>query len=430
MPIIVQKFGGSSMANLRRIRQVARRVQQRRQEGFAVVVVVSAMQGQTDRLLAAGRRLAGDCNPRELDQLVATGEQMSAALLALALCRLGVPARSLTGAQMRLRTDGKFGRARIQGLDRRAIAALLQQEEVVVATGFQGVDAHGNVTTLGRGGSDTSAVAIAAAMGAQECEIFTDVQGVFTADPRLCARARKLTSITFDEMMEMASLGAKVLQIRSVELAMNQQVDLRVRSTFDEDPGTRIVAETHFLEHISVRGISHAEHEAKLTLRGIPDQPGVSATIFLALAAAAINVDVIVQNLSDAGLTDLTFTVGRADRVQAQAIVATVAKSLGAKRVEVADDVGKVSIVGVGMMSHPGVAANMFAALHRANINIQLITTSEIKVTCVLARADIAPAVQVLHDTFALHVPRPKSAAARKKPLRAPRRSVSRTGPK
>jgi aspartate kinase len=391
------------MGNLERIKIVAQRIAHSRAEGQQVVAVVSAMQGETDRLLQAATALCADPSPRETDQLLATGEQVSAALLALALGGLGIDAQSFTGTQLRLTTDGAFCRARIHSLDGGPLLQALQAGRVGVATGFQGVDRAGNLTTLGRGGSDTSAVAIAAALHADACEIYTDVLGVYTADPNICPNARKLDVITYDEMMEMASLGAKVLQIRSVELAMNHRVKLRVRSTFNNDPGTLVVAERLGLEHINVTGISHAEFEAKLTLRQVPDVPGTAARIFGALAVAGINVDVIVQNLSEAGFTDLSFTVGRAERPQAQQIVADIAEKIGAKRVEVADDIGKVSIVGVGMMSHPGVAAQMFAALQKANVNIQIITTSEIKVTCVVARADVRRAVVALHDAFALH---------------------------
>ena len=402
MSLVVKKFGGSSVGSIERIQTVANRVAASRARGDRVVVVVSAMQGETDRLLNLATAISDRPDPRESDQLVATGETVSAALLALALQRLGVPARSLTGAQMRLRTDGFFSRARVQSMDREAVFRLLDAGQVVVATGFQGIDHEGNLTTLGRGGSDTSAVAIAAALSADECEIYTDVLGVYTADPNVCKSARKIDEITFDEMMEMASLGAKVLQIRSVELAMNHNVPLRVRSTFSDDPGTLVRPTDDALEKVNVRGISHTKNESKLTLRRVPDRPGVAASIFSALAEAHINVDVIVQNISEAGTTDLSFTCGRTERVQAEEILRSVAERVGAARIEVADDIGKVSIVGVGMMSHPGVAASMFNALHKANVNIQIITTSEIKVTCVVGRNDTERAVNALHEAFDL----------------------------
>lgn len=404
--MIVQKYGGSSVGSLERIGWVAERVQRRRENGDRLLVVVSAMQGETDRLLGLAHGLTDRPEPRELDQLLATGEQASAALLAIALRKKGVPCRSLTAAQMRLRTDGAFSRARILNLDSGTLLTSLDEGQVVVATGFQGVDGEGNLTTLGRGGTDTSAVAIAAALRADECEIYTDVPGVFTADPRICPEARKLDEVSFEEMMEMASLGSKVLQIRSVELAMNHNIPIRVRSTFDEDdPGTLVRAETDALEQVVVRGVSHDKNEVKLTLRRVPDRPGVAAEIFSALSNAGINVDVIVQNISEAGTTDLSFTVTRADRVAAEDIVGATAKSVGAQGVEVDDSIGKVSIVGVGMRSHPGVAATMFEALREADVNIQIITTSEIKVTCVVDRDAVDRAVQSLHQIFALNRP-------------------------
>lgn len=402
MALVVQKFGGSSVGTVERIAHVARRVAQRKQTGDDVVVVVSAMQGETDRLLQMVHAISPTPDLRETDQLLATGEQVSAALLALTLKSMHLPARSLTGAQLRLRTDGMFSKARIQGLDRERIAQSLAAGEIVVATGFQGVDAAGNLTTLGRGGSDTSAVAIAAALKADECEIYTDVRGVYTADPRLCPEARKLDQITFDEMMEMASLGSKVLQIRCVELAMNHNIPIRVRSTFDDDVGTIVDEKNNSLERVNVRGISHTLHEAKITIRHIPDQPGVIAKVFSRLAQSQVNVDVIVQNIADQGRRDISFTTTQAEIQQAEKITRLVAEEIGAKNVEVNAKVGKVSIVGVGMMSHPGVAASMFEILHANDVNILMITTSEIKVTCVIAQQDVKRAVNALHRGFAL----------------------------
>jgi len=426
MTLVVQKYGGSSVGTLDRIGLVADRVARRRAEGTDLVVVVSAMQGETDRLLGLATAISDRPDPRETDQLVATGEQVSAALLAIALRKRGVLARSLTGPQMRLRTDGVFSRARIQSVDRRAIDQAVDEGAVVVATGFQGVDDQGNLTTLGRGGSDTSGVALAAALHADECEIYTDVLGVYTADPNLCPSARKLEEISYEEMMEMASLGSKVLQIRSVELAMNHNVPVRVRSTFSDDPGTLVKAEDEHIERLVVRGVSHSKDEVKLTVRGVPDQPGVAARIFMPLAAAGLNVDVIVQNVSQDGKTDVTFTVGRADERQAEDILRQVAAEIGGGEVDVDDDVGKVSIVGIGMRAHPGVAAAMFDALARAGVNIEAITTSEIKVTCVINRADVAKAVQTLHAAFELdkamppaHLPAPARRGAA--PARATR---------
>ena len=394
--LVVQKFGGSSVGSPERILHVAERVAARAKTGTRLVVVVSAMQGETDRLLGLANAVAERPDVREVDQLLATGEQASAALLAMALRGKGVASRSMTGAQMKLRTDGAFSRARIESLDREALLGPIREGEVVVATGFQGIDAQGNLTTLGRGGSDTSAVALAAGLRADECEIYTDVDGVYTADPRVCPDARKLDEISFEEMMEMASQGSKVLQIRSVELAMNHEIPIRVRSTFSDDPGTLVRAEDDRIEKLVVRGVSHNTNEAKLTLRQVPDQPGIAAQIFSRLAKASINVDVIVQNTSEAGTTDLSFTVGRADLDEAKDLIAIVAEEVKATSFEVDDSISKISIVGVGMRAHAGVAAAMFEALRDSSVNIQMITTSEIKVTCVIDRDDTERAVQAL----------------------------------
>ncbi len=444
MALIVQKFGGASVATVEKIGEVADRVARRRAQGDDLVVVVSAMQGETDRLLGLAQAVDARPDPRETDALVATGEQVAAALLAIALRRRNVPARSLTGPQMSLRTDGVFSRARIKSIERGAIDKALGMGEVVVATGFQGIDDHGNLTTLGRGGSDTSAVALAAALGAHECEFYKDVLGVYTADPKVVPSARKLDVITFEEMMELASLGAKVLQIRSVELAMNHDMPLRVRSfTSEEDLGTLVTGaeDDEALERLVVRGVSSNKNEAKLTLRHVPDRPGVAARIFTALAAAHINVDVIVQNTSEAGTTDLSFTVGKTDRVTAEEIIRRVAKDVEAKGVEVDEGIAKVSIVGVGMRAHPGVAAAMFEALAKASVNIQMITTSEIKVTCVIGKDDADKAVRALHAEFALDkappatlIPKVASSrsapAARKKPARTTAKKPARKASK
>ena len=402
MELVVQKFGGSSVGTPEKIIHVAERVALRAKTGVKVVVVVSAMQGETDRLLGLAHAVSKRPDAREADQLLATGEQASAALLAMALRERGTPARSMTGTQMRLRTDGAFSRARILTLDSDAVHGPLNNGEVVVATGFQGIDAEGNLTTLGRGGSDTSAVALAAGLGADECEIYTDVEGVFTADPRIVPDARKLDEISFDEMMEMASQGSKVLQIRSVELAMNHDIPIRVRSTFTDNPGTLVRSEDDTIEKLVVRGVSHNANEAKLTLRQVPDQPGIAAQIFTTLAGANINVDVIVQNTSKDGTTDLSFTVGLTDLAEASDILQKIAAEVRAESFEIDDKIAKVSIVGVGMRAHPGVAAAMFESLKAANVNIQMITTSEIKVTCVIEREQVETAVRALHDSFEL----------------------------
>ncbi len=402
MELVVQKYGGSSVGTPQRIRHVASRVAENVRAGQKVVVVVSAMQGETDRLLELADAVSQRPTLREVDQLLATGEQASAALLAMALREFDISAWSMNGTQMNMRTDGSFSRARIRSIEREAIEKHLQIGDVVVATGFQGIDDDGNLNTLGRGGSDTSAVALAAALDAKECEIYTDVEGVFTADPRICSRAQKIDEISFDEMMELASQGAKVLQIRSVELAMNHNVPIRVRSTFSDDPGTLVRSEVDTIEKLVVRGVSHNKNEVKITLRKVPDQPGIAARVFSTLARAQINVDVIVQNTSLDGHTDLSFTVGQADRVQTEDLVRTIGTEIGAQDFEIDDSIAKVSIVGVGMRAHSGVAAEMFETLHQAGVNIKMITTSEIKVTCVIEREYTEKAVQALHSAFAL----------------------------
>lgn len=401
--LLVQKFGGTSVGSIERIQLVAERVAKRAAEGHKLVVVVSAMSGETDRLLKLAEAITVEPDPREVDALVSTGEQVSAALLAMALKSRGTPARSLSGTQIGLKTDGRFSRARIRTMDRHVVDGALDSGEVVVATGFQGIDGAGNVTTLGRGGSDTSAVAIAAALGADECEIYTDVLGVYTADPRICPDAQKLNVISFDEMMEMASQGSKVLQIRAVELAMNHGVPLRVRSTFSDDAGTLVKAEDDQIERLVVRGVSHNTNEVKVTVRSVPDHPGVASRLFKALADAAINVDVIVQNKSLEGITDLSFTVERTDQTQTEKIAQVFNDSIEAGGVEVDPNIAKVSVVGVGMRAHPGVAAATFEALSEAKVNIQMISTSEIKITCVVDESEVAAAARALHRKFELH---------------------------
>lgn len=400
--IVVQKFGGSSVGTVERIKHVAERVAKARETMPHLVVVVSAMRGETDRLLALANEVAPRPDPRETDALVATGEQVSAAALAIALRHRGIPAISMSGAQMLVRTDGMFSRARIKHIDRSAIDKALLRGEVVVATGFQGVDDHGNLTTLGRGGSDTSAVALAAALDAKECEIYTDVLGVYTADPNICPDAKKLDVIAFEEMMEMASAGSKVLQIRSVELGMNHNVPVRVRSTFSDDPGTLVTAEDEHIERLVVRGVSHDTNDCKVTVRKVPDRPGVAATLFAGLGKSGINIDVIVQNASEDGTTDVSFTVARADAAQAEELVRAAATQLGGGAIEVDHSIAKVSIVGVGMRAHAGVAAEMFQALHESGVNIGMITTSEIKVTCVIKKEQVQTAVKALHARFEL----------------------------
>lgn len=414
MALIVQKFGGSSVGSIERIGHVAERVTARARGGDQLVVVVSAMSGETDRLYALAHEIAPEPELRELDALMSTGEQVSAALLAIALKARGVAARSMSGTQMGLQTDGVFSRARIRSMDRSKVDAALERGEVVVATGFQGIDRYGNVTTLGRGGSDTSAVAMAAALRADECEIYTDVLGVYTADPRICPEATKLPVIAFEEMMEMASQGSKVLQIRSVELAMNHHVPLRVRSTFSDDPGTLVTEESDHIERLVVRGVSHNSNEIKVTVRAVPDTPGVASKLFKALAEESVNVDVIVQNKSLEGITDLSFTVERADQTRTERIALQFNDDVRGGGVEVDPRIAKVSVVGVGMRAHPGVAAATFEALSDAGVNIQMISTSEIKITCVVDESEVEAAVRSLHRTFELHQGgmRAKSASA------------------
>lgn len=398
MSLIVQKYGGTSVGSVERIRAVAERVARVRAEGHALVVVVSAMSGETNRLLALGRELAEVPDPREMDALVATGEQVSAALLAIALNERGVPARSLLAHQVRLMTDDAFTKARIRAIDDSRLMRVLGEGRVAVVAGFQGIDEEGNITTLGRGGSDTTAVAIAAALGAEVCEIYTDVDGVYTADPRVCPAARKIEHVSYEEMLELASLGAKVLQLRSVEVAMKYGVPVHVRTSFSEETGTMVTKEDASLESIVVTGVTADRNTAKVTIRGVVDHPGIAAAVFEALADRHVSVDMIIQNVSEDERTDLTFTVAQDDAEAARAIVA---QALVEKRDVLVDtEVVKVSIVGLGMRSHAGVAARMFRLLADACINIQAISTSEIKVSCLIEARHADAAVRALHDGF------------------------------
>jgi len=398
--MIVQKYGGTSVGNVERIRAVARRVAATRGEGHQLVVVVSAMAGETNRLLALARELAVQPSERETDALVASGEQVSAALLALALQDLGVPATSYLGHQVQISTDSSFGRARIKNIDRKRLVETIGSGAVAVVAGFQGVDPDNNITTLGRGGSDTTGVALAAALGADLCEIFTDVEGVFTADPRIVPGARKLDRITYDEMLELASLGAKVLQIRSVEFAKRYHVPVHVRSSFNDARGTLVVEEETGMEDVLVSGVAHDRDQAKITLLQVPDRPGLAARIFGPIAESGIVVDMIIQNASDAGTTDVTFTVPRGDQDEAVAMVKARQEELGAKGIATDSRVAKVSIVGLGMRSHAGVAARMFDVLAAEGINIQMISTSEIKISVVIDEKYVELAVRALHGAF------------------------------
>ncbi len=400
MSLIVQKYGGTSVADIERIRNVARRVTACRKRGDDVVVVVSAMSGETNRLLALAHDMCPEPDKRESDVLVSTGEQVTTALLAMALTHAGCPAVSLQGHQIRIVTDQAYSKARIRSIDDARIRSELAAGRVVVVAGFQGVDEDDNITTLGRGGSDTSGVALAAALNADSCEIYTDVDGVYTSDPRICPQAKKLARISYDEMLELASLGAKVLQIRSVEFAKRYSVPVHVRSSFTDTEGTWVVAEEASMEDVLVSGVTSDSNEAKITLVGVPDQPGLAARVFGPIADANIVVDMIIQNASAEGTTDLTFTVPKADFKQAVALVENLKRETGAKDVRTDENVAKVSVVGLGMRSHAGVAAKMFRTLADQNINIQMISTSEIKTSIVVDAKYVELAVRVLHDTF------------------------------
>lgn len=405
MTLIVQKYGGTSVGSVERIEAVAERVAAGQRAGHQVAVVVSAMAGETNRLLELAQRFAAQPTEREVDVLLATGEQETAALLAIALCERGVRARSFLGHQVRIDTDSAFGRARIRSIDCERLRAALLGGEVAVVAGFQGVDDEANITTLGRGGSDTSAVAVAAALKADVCEIYTDVDGVYTADPRICPAARKLARISHDEMLELASLGAKVLQIRSVEFAKRYNVPVHVRSSFDDSEGTWVVPEDRQMEDVLVSGVSLDRDQAKITIRGVPDRPGLAFRVLGPIARANIVVDMIIQNASAAGDTDFTFTVPKTDFRRAQTLVEETAKEIGAQGVSADTDVVKVSVVGLGMRSHAGVAASMFETLAREGINIQMISTSEIKVSVVIDAKYGELAVRALHAALVERTP-------------------------
>jgi aspartate kinase len=402
MALIVQKYGGTSVADLERIKNVAKRVIKTFDQGNDVVVILSAMAGITDGLITMANRISEFPAKRELDVLLATGEQTTVALLAMTLQAMGYSAESLLGHQAEVSTDCAFGSARIMDIGATRIRKLLDQKHIVVVAGFQGCDAEGNITTLGRGGSDTSAVAIAAALKADVCEIYTDVDGIYTTDPNICDKARKLDKICHDEILEMASLGAKVLQLRSVEFAKKYNVPVHVRSSFSEEEGTMLVNEEQNMERPVVIGVTCNKNEARITIRKVPDRPGISARIFSLLADAGIHVDMIVQNTRVEQLTDVTFTVPKPDFKHAEKIAREVAKEIGAEDVWTANDIAKVSITGVGMKSHSGVAAKMFTALAKENINIVMISTSEIRISCVIDERYAELAVRTLHTAFGL----------------------------
>ncbi|KRT63247.1 MAG: aspartate kinase, monofunctional class, aspartate kinase [Chloroflexi bacterium CSP1-4] len=413
-PLIVQKYGGSSLATADRIRHVARRIARERANGVDLVVVVSAMGDTTDELLGLAAAITDEPDPRELDMLLATGEHQSATLVSMALHALGMAAISLTGAQAGIRTDTSHGRARIANVDPARVRREIGADKIVIVAGFQGATdeshAAGEVTTLGRGGSDTTAVALAARLGADRCEIYTDVEGIFTADPRVVPDARLLPIIGYEEMLELAGQGAQVMQTRAVELGWVNGVEIAVRSTFSDHPGTRIKEDPDVEQRNKVRGLATDRHVAKVTLVAVPDRPGVARAVFEPLAAAGINVDMIVQNVGHAGATDLSFTIASTELARARKLLDTVVRQLGARELTTDSAVAKVSIVGAGIQNAPGYAARMFGALADAGINIEMISTSEIRITCIIAEDDVEKAARALHAAFALE--RPDTAGA------------------
>ncbi len=403
MMLVVQKYGGTSVGDIDKIKNVAKRVAKTKDAGHKVVVVVSAMAGETDRLIGLAQQLAEIPDEREMDLLLSSGERVSAALLAIALKAMGYKARSFTGRQAGFITDEAHTKARIKRIEAKNILDALDRDEIAVVAGFQGVsELSHDVTTLGRGGSDTTAVALAAALNADVCEIYTDVAGVFTADPRIVPEARKIDRICFEEMLEMASAGAKVLQVRSVEIGMKYGIPIHVRSTFSEEEGTMVVPFTKEMEEVLVSAVTYDKNQARVTVIDVPDRPGIAAAIFRPIADANINVDVIVQNVSHEGLTDLSFTVARTDLPKAVKVIEDVVKEIGAKGYTTEDRIAKVSVVGVGMRSHPGVAAKMFETLAKEGINILMISTSEIKISCVIDEKYTELAVRALHEAFNL----------------------------
>ncbi len=402
MKRVVQKFGGTSVGNLERIQATADIVERSVHEGIQIAVVVSAMSGETNRLIGMANSLCSDADAREMDQLVSTGEQVSAALLAIELQKRGIAAHSYTGVQAGFRTDSSHSRARILSIECDRLLERIAAGQVPILTGFQGVNEHGDVTTLGRGGSDTSAVALAIALKADVCDIFTDVDGVYSTDPRIVPQASKIERISYEEMLELASQGAKVLQNRSVELAMRYQMPIHLRSSFEDVPGTMVMKEDDVMERAAITGVAYNRDEAKITIKGIPDHPGIASAVFGPIAEAGLNVDVIVQNVSEDGTTDITFTVPRGDFRQAMKTIQAVCAAMEAREVKGDDHVAKVSIIGVGMRSNSGVAGKMFETLADKGINIQMITTSEIKITVVIDEQYVDAAVQTLHTAFGL----------------------------
>lgn len=405
MKLLVQKFGGSSVADLECMKKVRIKVQAALDQGYKLVVVLSARYGQTNRLLEMAHQYSDEPTPAELDALLATGEQESVALFSMMLNDSGIKSRSILGFQLPIITDDDFGNARIFSIEATKLLKAFEDYDVLVMAGFQGCTEDLRLTTLGRGGSDTSAVAVAAALGNTECHIYTDVDGVYTTDPRICPQARKIQRITYEEMLEMSSMGAKVLQIRSVEFANRYNVPVRVLSTFSDDPGTLVIQEDQMMESVVVSGIAFDKDQARVTLQGVPDKPGVSARIFMPLSEGNILVDMIVQKASRDNITDLTFTVSRKDLKRALAIVEKVCAEINCHGLEHDLNVAKVSVIGVGMRNHSGVAARAFNALYEANINILMISTSEIKISCLIEESEVDRAVNVLHEEFDLHLP-------------------------
>jgi len=411
MPLIVQKYGGTSVGSTERIKNIARRIAGWKNKGSDLVVVVSAMAGETNRLIALAKDVQTHPDPRELDVMVSTGEQVTIALLSMALMELGIKARSYTGAQVKILTDSAHTRARIVSIDEQLIKSDLGDGCVVVVAGFQGVDEHGNITTLGRGGSDTTGVALAAALKADECQIYTDVDGVYTTDPRIVPEARRMKTVTFEEMLEMASLGSKVLQIRSVEFAGKYNVRLRVLSSFEEESeGTLITFEDdRTMEQVVISGIAFNRDEAKITIQGVPDKPGIAYQILGPIGDAGVDVDMIVQNVGHDGLTDFSFTVNRNDYQKTLTILEPIIKHIQARGVTSGDRIAKVSAVGVGMRSHAGIASTMFRTLAEEGINIEMISTSEIKISVVIDEKYMELAVRALHKAFNLDQPAPST---------------------
>ncbi|HEX7533769.1 MAG TPA: aspartate kinase [Syntrophales bacterium] len=402
MALVVQKYGGTSVADLSKMENVARRILKSREAGNDIIVVLSAMAGETDRLIQLAHKAADEPDAREYDALISTGEQLTVTLLSIILNRMGFRAKSLLGYQVKIVTDRSYTKARIFHIDTNKIFKELKKGTIVVVAGFQGIDKDGNITTLGRGGSDTSAVALAAALKADVCDIYTDVDGVYTADPNICRKAKRLSRISYDEMLEMARAGAKILQPRSVELAKKYEVPIYVRSSFTDEGGTLVTKEDMEMEREVVCGVTYDRDQAKITVVRVPDRPGIAARLFTPLAQHNIMVDMIIQNASLEGYTDLTFTVSRKEIKKAHELVEQVAREIGADRVEVDADVSKISIIGVGMISHSGVAAKMFSSLAKEGVNILMISTSEIKISCVIQEKYTELAVSALHDAFDL----------------------------